>query len=178
MNKKIWVAVIVILIIVIIGLLVVLSNNKKAETSNSIDSYIPEEETIADENEVNTQADVIELEDGVEVNRSSENVTIEVLPDTISSTSVEILITDNNVEHYGWGVEFGVQEKVDNEWKDLDYISDDLTWTAIAYELDENNQLTQKLDIEEYYGELNNGIYRIVKTVYDGDIYSNEFEIK
>ena len=51
----------------------------------------------------------------------------------------------------------------------------------MAYELDADNQLTQKLDIEQYYGKLSNGIYRIVKPVYDNgymDIYSNEFEIK
>ncbi len=83
------------------------------------------------------------------------------------------------MNQYGWGVEFRVQEKVDNEWKDLDYISDDLAWIDIAYELNANNQLTQKLDIEKYYGKY--GIYRIVKPVYDNgyvDIYSNEFEIK
>lgn len=177
MNKKILVAVIVILIIVVIGLAVVLSNNngKKTETSNNTNSYIPEGVNIADENEIGTPADEVEF------NRNPENVTIEILSDTISNTSVEILITDNNVDQYGWGVEFRVQEKVDNEWKDLDYISDDLAWIDIAYELNEDNQLTEKLDIEKYYGKLNNGIYRIVKPVYDGeyiDIYSNEFEIK
>ena len=73
------------------------------------------------------------------------------------------------------------KKKVDNEWKDLDYISDNLTWIDIAYKLNADNQLTQKLNIEKYYGKLNNGIYRIVKPVYDNgyvDIYSNEFEIK
>lgn len=177
MNKKILMAVIVILIIMVIGLAVVLSNNngKKTETSNNTNSYIPEGVNIADENEIGTPADEVEF------NRNPENVTIEILSDTISNTSVEILITDNNVDQYGWGVEFRVQEKVDNEWKDLDYISDDLAWIDIAYELNEDNQLTQKLDIEKYYGKLNNGIYRIVKPVYDNgyvDIYSNEFEIK
>ncbi len=177
MNKKILVAVIVILIIMVIGLAVVLSNNngKKTETSNNTNSYIPEGVNNADENEIGTPADEVEF------NRNPENVTIEILSDTISNTSVEILITDNNVNQYGWGVEFRVQEKVDNEWKDLDYISDDLAWIDIAYELNEDNQLTQKLDIEKYYGKLNNGIYRIVKPVYDNgyiDIYSNEFEIK
>ncbi len=51
----------------------------------------------------------------------------------------------------------------------------------IAYEVNEDNQLTLKLDIEQYYGKLSNGTYRIVKPVYDNgymDIYSNEFEIK
>lgn len=110
-----------------------------------------------------------------------ENVTITVVEDTISRNELTIKIADNNEDKYGWGVEFRVQEKVDNEWKDLDYISDDLTWIDIAYKLNADNQLTQKLNIEKYYGKLNNGIYRIVKPVYDNgyvDIYSNEFEIK
>ena len=114
-------------------------------------------------------------------NRSPENVTIEVENTTISPESVSIIITDNNKEHYAWGVEFRIQEKVNDEWKDLKYISDNLSWIDIAYELNENNQLKQKLDVEKYYGKLNSGIYRIVKPVYDNeyiDIYSNEFEIK
>lgn len=114
-------------------------------------------------------------------NRSPENVIIEIDNSTISTESVSITITDNNDNHYGWGVEFRVQEKVNGEWKDLKYISDDLSWIDIAYQLNEDNQLTQKLEIEQYYGKLNNGIYRIVKPIYDNkyiDIYSNEFEIK
>ena len=122
-----------------------------------------------------------ELSSNANNNRKPENVTIQIDKNTISPESVSIIITDNNVEQYGWGVEFRVQEKINDEWKDLDYISYDLSWIDIAYELNEDNQLTQKLDIEKYYGKLNNGIYRIVKPVYDGeyiDIHSNEFEIK
>lgn len=114
-------------------------------------------------------------------NRSSENVTIEINNSTVNSESVSITITDNNENQYGWGVEFRVQEKVNGEWKNLNYVSDDLSWIDIAYQLNEDKQLTQKLDIEKYYGKLSNGIYRIVKPVYDNgyiDIYSNEFEIK
>lgn len=116
-----------------------------------------------------------------ELNRNPDNVTIKVDESTVSAASVSITITDNNENHYGWGVEFRVQQKIDDKWEDLQYISDDLTWIEIAYELNEDNQLTQKLDIEKYYGKLSNGIYRIVKPVYDNgyiDIYSNEFEIK
>lgn len=116
-----------------------------------------------------------------ELNRNPDNVTIKVDEGTVSAASVSITITDNNENHYGWGVEFRVQQKIDDKWEDLQYISDDLTWIEIAYELNEDNQLTQKLDIEKYYGKLSNGIYRIVKPVYDNgyiDIYSNEFEIK
>lgn len=116
-----------------------------------------------------------------EFSRSPENVTIEVHDTTITPDSVSITITDNNEEHYGWGVEFRVQKKVNGEWEDLQYVSDDLSWIDIAYEVNEDNQLTLKLDIEQYYGKLSNGVYRIVKPVYDNgyiDIYSSEFEIK
>lgn len=116
-----------------------------------------------------------------EFNRSPENVTIEVHDTTITPDSVSITITDNNEEHYGWGVEFRVQKKINGEWEDLQYVSDDLSWIDIAYEVNEDNQLTLKLDIEQYYGKLSNGVYRIVKPVYDNgyiDIYSSEFEIK
>ena len=108
-----------------------------------------------------------------------ENVIIEVDNTTISPESISIIITDNNEEHYGWGVEFRVQQKIDNEWEDLEYVSDDLSWIDIAYEVNEDNQLTLKLDIEKYYGKLSNGIYRIVKPVYDNgyiDIYLPDFK--
>ncbi len=121
------------------------------------------------------------LQANEEFNRSPEKVTIEVDNTTVSPENVSIIITDNNEEPYGWGVEFRVQKKVNEEWEDLQYVSDDLAWIDIAYEVNEDNQLTQKLDIEQYYGKLSNGIYRIVKPVYDNgymDIYSNEFEIK
>ena len=122
-----------------------------------------------------------ELSSNANNNRKPENVTIQVDNTTITPESVTIIITDNNNEHYAWGVEFRVQKKVNEEWEDLEYISDDLAWIDIAYEVNEDNQLVLKLDIEKYYGKLSNGIYRIVKPVYDNgyiDIYSNEFEIK
>ena len=177
MNKKILIAFLVILIIIIIGFIVIFNNQKDEEVyaSNSTNSYTPDGLNVATGNEIGVPANDIEF------NRSPENVTIEILSNTISNSSVEILITDNNVDPYGWGVEFRVQEKVNNEWKDLSYITDDLSWIDIAYTLNEDNQLTQKLDIEKYYGKLNSGVYRIVKPVYNNeyiDIYSNEFEIQ
>ena len=142
---------------------------------NTTAPYIPDGLNVADGNKVGIPADSIEF------NRNAENVTIEIIEDTITNKSLEILITDNNKDQYGWGVEFRVQQKVDGKWKDLKYVSDDVSWIAIAYLPNEDNQITQKLDIEQYYGTLENGIYRIVKPIYDKeymDLYSNEFEIK
>ena len=48
----------------------------------------------------------------------------------------------------------------------------------MAYITKGNSQTNKKLNIENYYGELENGIYRVVKPVFDGNIYSDEFEIE
>lgn len=143
--------------------------------SNTTEPYIPEGMDIADGNEVRVPANEVIY------NRNPQNVSIEVLEDTITKESVEIVITDNNEDKYGWGIEFKVQEKIDGEWVDLEYVSDDISWIEIAYLPNENNQITQKLNIKEYYGKLSKGIYRVVKPVYDNgyiDLYSNEFIIK
>ena len=178
MNKKVLVIVVLVVIIVfavMLGIFFKTKSENNENIANFTTPYIPDEVNLANENYTRIPADTIEF------NRNKENVTIEVLPNTITKKKAEILITDKNEDHYGWGVEFRVQKKVNEEWKDLDYISDNLSWIDIAYELNEDNQLIQILDIAKYYGELENGTYRIVKPVYDNgyiDIYSNEFEIK
>ena len=148
---------------------------QNANSSSSTLPYIPDGMVVADGSEGKTPANQKEY------NRDPKNVTIEVLEDTITNKSLEILITDNNEDYYGWGVDFKIQKKVNSEWKDLKFKSDDLAWIAIAYVPNEDNQIKQKINIEEYYGKLKKGTYRVVKSVYDKeyiDIYSNEFEIK
>ncbi len=179
MNKKVIIGICVIIILVVIVGVFIKADIFKENTSNqnATESYIPENISVNNQN----IPDIDNNSKPEEINRKIENVTIEVLQETISRGSVEILITDNNENHYGWGVEFKIQQKVNGEWKELNYVSDNLSWIDIAYGLNENNQLNQKLDIEKYYGKLSNGIYRVVKPVYDNeyiDIYSNEFEIK
>ena len=173
-NKKIIIGILIVLII-IIGIVVAYKIIEKSVTNR-------ENFDLTVENIVSNPVDTVNHEQkDIKSDWSPSNVIIKVESATINPESVSITITDNNKEHYGWGVEFRVQEKVNGEWKDLKYISDDLSWIDIVYELNEDNQLTQKLDIEKFYGKLSNGIYRIVKPVYDNgyiDIYSNEFEIK
>lgn len=68
---------------------------------------------------------------------------------------------------------------MNDNWEELKVIRDDLTFTALAYKVDNNNQIKMKVNYSNYYGKLEKGTYRIVKTVYDEiDFYSNEFEIK
>lgn len=145
--------------------------------TNTTPSYIPEGVQVANI----TDEEGIRASD-LEFNRSPENVKIEVLENTITRDSARILITDNNEDNYGWGEEFKLQKKENEKWNELDYLDDELlVFNDIAYNLDENNQLIMKVDYGKYYGTLENGIYRIVKPVYDKgyiNLHSNEFEIK
>lgn len=173
-NKKIIIGFLIVIIIVI-GVVVAYKVIEKSVTNRADFNFTVE-------NISSNPVDTINHEQNdTKSNRTPNNVIIKVDNTTINPESISITITDNNENQYGWGVEFRVQEKVNGEWKNLDYVSDDLAWIDIAYQLNEDKQLTQKLDIEKYYGKLSNGIYRIVKPVYDNgyiDIYSNEFQIK
>ena len=137
--------------------------------------YIPDGMDMSNQNNIGTPSEE------KEINRSPENVIIEVVESTITNTGLSIIITDNNEDYYGWGVDFKVEKKIDDTWKCIEPVSGDLSWIDIAYSPNDDNQITQKLDIEKYYGKLTKGTYRIVKPVYDNgyiNIYSNEFEIK
>ena len=147
-----------------------------ASVTNTTPAYIPEGMPVANVNDdVGTKA--VDLE----FNRSPENVTIEVLKDTVTRETAEILITDKNEHTYGWGENFSLQKKVNGNWEELNTLSDDLTFNALAYLPDENHQLKMKVSYGKYYGALEDGIYRIVKSVYDGkyiNLYSDEFEVR
>lgn len=174
-NKKIIIGILIAILVVVIGGVVVYKLIENSVTNREDFNFKVDN---ISSNPVNT---VNHEQNDTKFNRTPDNVILEVESTTIKPESVTITITDNNENQYGWGVEFRVQEKVNGEWKNLNYVSDDLSWIDIAYELGEDKKLTQKLDIEKYYGKLSNGIYRIVKPVYDNgyvDIYSNEFEIK
>ena len=174
-NKKVIIGILIAVLIIVIGIVVVYKVVEKSVTDREDFKFTVEN---ISSNPVDTTN---QGQSNIKSNRNPNNVIIKVDNATIKPESISITITDNNEDQYGWGVEFRVQEKVNGEWKDLNYISDNLSWIDIAYQLNEDKQLTQKLDIEKYYGKLSNGIYRIVKPVYDNgyiDIYSNEFEIK
>jgi len=140
---------------------------------NNTPAYIP------DGMEIGTTNDNEKYSNELIFNRKPENVTIEVLADTVSSKGVTLVITDNNEDSYGWGKSYKLQKKENEQWKELKPIAE-MIFEEIAYVLDDNNQYTQKIDWKKFYGELEKGTYRIVKDCYDNGyiyFYSNEFNI-
>lgn len=151
------------------------TNTLNTDTAISSKPYVPEGMEVSEPNySSETKSNEIKID------RSPENVTIEVISDTITREKANILITDNNKNKYSWGESFRIQKKINNNWEDMTPINE-LIFTALGHNLNEKNELIMKIDYKKYYGLLENGIYRIVKTVYDNkyiDLYSNEFEIK
>lgn len=153
----------------------VVSNNTKNNSTNTIEPYIPDGVETSNGNDVQNWINMDYY------NRRPENVTIEVLEDTITNETVEILITDNNEDYYAWGEEFRIQKKENENWQDVPVKTDEMIFNSIAWIPNKNNQLKMKIDYGKYYGKLESGIYRVVKTIYEGkyiELYSNEFEIK
>lgn len=190
MNKKI----IVLICICIVGYFSFLKIKPKIQQLNyAINTKIAKEQEINSVHQnvstAYTQKSTIDntnIDSNIEVsdlqfNRSPENVEIEVLKDSISRKSATIVVTDTNEDSYGWGEDYKIEQKNDNDWKEIKP-NKNVIVKSIAYNRDRNNQITFKINWENNYGELEDGIYRIVKTVYDNNnyikLYSNEFEIK
>ena len=117
-----------------------------------------------------------------ENNSNLENVIMKVDSITIKPTSISIIIINNNDNEIGYDQEYKIQKNINGEWKYLDYLPN-TSWNDIAYIIKANSQTTKKLNLENTYGELEKGTYRIIKTMFSengkkADIYSNEFEIK
>lgn len=101
-----------------------------------------------------------------EFDRKAENVKLEIKEGTLTNTSATVIITDKNENPYGWGVPYFIEIEEDGIWAELENLLD-FAWIEIAYELDENGQYEQKINWENYYGELKPGNYRLGKNVYD-----------
>lgn len=117
-----------------------------------------------------------------ENNSDLENVIMKVDSITIKPTSISIIIINNNDNEIGYDEEYKIQKNINGEWKYLDYLPNTV-WNDIAYIIKANSQTTKKLNLENTYGELEKGTYRVIKTVFfengkKTDIYSTEFEIK
>lgn len=113
--------------------------------------------------------------------RSAENINIEVIKNSVSTSGAAILITDNNENKYPWKEDYILQIKENNSWKDLKTIAN-TDFNEVDYVLNENNQIEQKIDWSKSYGMLSKGTYRIIKpvdTILEYILFdSDEFEIK
>lgn len=105
-----------------------------------------------------------------------EDVVIEIVEGSVTTTSADIVIkSDNPRRKTGWGSYFEMQVKNDNKWTDVE-AREDIIWSDMG-SLDDENKLEENISWPYLYGELPNGTYRIVKHCDGIDFYSEEFII-
>lgn len=113
--------------------------------------------------------------------RSIENVNIEVVMNSITSSGATIIVTDNNENKYPWKEDYVLQIKENDSWKDVKKITD-INFNQMDFVFNGNNKMEQKIDWSKSYGILSKGTYKILKPVDTILEYitfdSNEFEIK
>lgn len=163
----------------------ILSSSKVEEKSNistitntTNNMTMPNTNVVASDNTALQNQELEEKDYSIDIDK----VKIQVDNSTVTPISISIIITNNNENELTYGEEFKIQKMVDREWGDLEYLPNTI-WNAMAYITKGKSQTTKKLNLEYTYGELSEGIYRVVKPVYDGNgnevnIYSDEFEIK
>lgn len=114
-------------------------------------------------------------------NRKVENVHVSVIEDSISKSGVNILVIDNNEVPYTWNADYKIEQKINETWIETKP-NKEVIIPEVDYNRNDNNEIFFEINWINDYGELPNGIYRIVKTVNDDNtnikIYSNEFEIQ
>ena len=97
----------------------------------------------------------------------ADNVTMEIMSDTLTKTSATVVITDLSGSNYTYSKNYNIEKYEDEKWWVLKPLIKNEITTMEGYSVDENNSLTLNLNLEKKYGELNKGRYRIVIKVSD-----------
>lgn len=93
------------------------------------------------------------------------NVSMVIKDGTLTRKSGTIIITDLGGKDYVYGQEYRIDKKEYGYWNALEPITENYAWDLIGYKVDKNNILELNQNWEWLYGELEDGEYRIVKSV-------------
>ena len=123
--------------------------------------------------------DIIVNLEPVEVNKI-ENVTMTIKEGTLTNTGATIVITDTNTSKHTFDSEYRIDKKINDGWVEAKRIDNNFAFKDLAWVAGDDNTITNNVNWEKLYGELEPGQYRMVKKV-DGKMFSAiqvEFEIK
>ena len=164
----------------VVGMNVTATEKISQSTQNRTTGYIPQK----DESKFN---EIIESEnvEGIEENNEDENivkspelVSLEITEYRLEENRITLTITDNNEVPYSLNDRYKIEKLNNEEWEEVERINPEKVLLIVKkYNLDENNQYNFGINWTNGYGELEEGIYRIVKEFEEDVFYSNEFEI-
>lgn len=106
-----------------------------------------------------------------------EDVSMVIKDGTLTRRGATIIITDTSGADYTYGEEYRIDKYKDGDWEELEVIVEgNYGWNSIGYMVDDNGILELEVKWEWLYGRLDDGYYRIVKSVNDKE-FSVEFKI-
>lgn len=110
-----------------------------------------------------------------------EGISMTIKDGTLTRTCATIIITDLSNKNNTYGIAYRIDKKENGKWESLKTIDgkkwNEVNWNLKGYEIDENNQLEFEYNWEDLYGRLENGKYRLVKSI-DNQFFSVEFIIE
>ncbi len=120
-------------------------------------------------------------------NRELNNI-VDIEIKDLTSTSMTLIIHDNNPNRISYGSDFYIERYNNGSWDKVKETGENYAFNDMAYYVDENGILEMNVNWTNMYGDLPKGTYRIVKTVFfdsdipidDNDYYYiwQEFEIE
>lgn len=90
---------------------------------------------------------------------------ISLKEDTLTSTGAQFIIFNSGYQTATTGMDFSIEKLENGNWKECDYISEEVAWREIAMILQPNENIFSA-DWSKVYGSLEQGIYRFKKIVY------------
>lgn len=129
--------------------------------------------SVLDNSETTSKNNTSQTQTSNDKYNTAPNVTMEIKGGTLTPFGATVVITDKNKEPFTYGASFKLQKKVNNTWKEMQYLENGGSFVSIGYLTDENGVREIETDWTNHYGKLETGEYRIIKEVYDN---SQEYE--
>ena len=93
---------------------------------------------------------------------SNPEITITLVEDTLTPTSVTVRIQDVSPKQNGYSSAFILQKYKEDNWQEVDPKQNIRITAPRIYYVDENHELFFTYNWEEYYGKLEQGRYRLL----------------
>lgn len=129
--------------------------------------------------EIINQNEQVDKANITEIPNSVDKVNIELKEGSLTRGGAIIIINDNNERHFAYSENFWLERRNNTKWESVPYLTRENNallplFDSIGTLPTEENPIEMYQDWKRIYGELPNGNYRLVKSVYESN--NNEEE--
>lgn len=100
------------------------------------------------------------------IDRTIDNIIINIKEGTLTKTSATVIITNNNEKSYSYDEWYRIEKEENEEWEKIEE-KDSYVFTEMVYIMEKNSKIELKIDWSNVYGELEKGKYRLIRRIND-----------